>query len=102
MNIVALIVCYLIGSINFAYLVAKYKKINIQEIGSGNPGSSNVLRALGRNYAIVVLLGDLSNLASQFYRINYFLDHLDSQDYRNLDYIDSRIDNKLLVKYASK
>ena len=59
MNIVALIVCYLIGSINFAYLVAKYKKINIQEIGSGNPGSSNVLRALGRNYAIVVLLGDL-------------------------------------------
>ena len=49
MNIVAVIVCYLIGSINFAYLVAKYKKINIQEIGSGNPGSSNVLRALGRN-----------------------------------------------------
>ena len=59
MNIVAVIVSYLIGSINFAYLVAKYKKINIQEIGSGNPGSSNVLRALGRNYAIVVLLGDL-------------------------------------------
>ena len=59
MNIVAVIFCYLIGSINFAYLVAKYKKINIQEIGSGNPGSSNVLRALGRNYAIVVLLGDL-------------------------------------------
>ena len=59
MNIVAVIVCYLIVSINFAYLVAKYKKINIQEIGSGNPGSSNVLRALGRNYAIVVLLGDL-------------------------------------------
>ena len=59
MNIVAVIVCYLIGSINFAYLVAKYKKINIQEIGSGNPGSSNVLRALGKNYAIVVLLGDL-------------------------------------------
>ena len=54
MNIVAVIICYLIGSINFAYLVAKYKKINIQEIGSGNPGSSNVLRALGRNYAIVV------------------------------------------------
>ena len=59
MNIVAVIFCYLIGSVNFAYLVAKYKKINIQEIGSGNPGSSNVLRALGRNYAIVVLLGDL-------------------------------------------
>ena len=51
---------------------------------------------------IVVLLGDLSNLANQFYRINYFLDHLDSRDYSNLDYIDSRINNKLLVKYASK
>ena len=36
-----------------------FKNINIQEIGSGNPGSSNVLRALGKKYAIIVLVGDL-------------------------------------------
>ena len=59
MSIVPVIACYLIGSINFAYIVAKFKKINIQEIGSGNPGSSNVLRALGKKYAAIVLIGDL-------------------------------------------
>jgi len=59
MSIVPIIASYLIGSINFAYIVAKFKNINIQEIGSGNPGSSNVLRALGKKYAIIVLVGDL-------------------------------------------
>ena len=59
MSIVPVIASYLIGSINFAYIVAKFKNINIQEIGSGNPGSSNVLRALGKKYAIIVLVGDL-------------------------------------------
>ena len=58
MSIVPVIASYLIGSINFAYIVAKFKNINIQEIGSGNPGSSNVLRALGKKYAIIVLVGD--------------------------------------------
>ena len=59
MSIVPVIASYLIGSINFAYIVAKFKNINIQEIGSGNPGSSNVLRALGKKFAIIVLIGDL-------------------------------------------
>ena len=59
MSIVPVIASYLIGSINFAYIVGKIKNINIQEIGSGNPGSSNVLRALGKKYAIIVLVGDL-------------------------------------------
>tara|TARA_B100000674_G_scaffold433015_1_gene391179 strand:+ start:200 stop:799 length:600 start_codon:yes stop_codon:yes gene_type:complete len=59
MSIVPVIVSYLIGSINFAYIVAKFKNINIQEIGSGNPGSSNVMRALGKKYAVIVLTGDL-------------------------------------------
>ena len=52
--------------------------------------------------SIVVLLGDLANLENKFERVNYFLTQLSPQDYNNLDYIDSRIDNKLLVKYASK
>tara|TARA_Y100000591_G_scaffold328266_1_gene354421 strand:- start:695 stop:1294 length:600 start_codon:yes stop_codon:yes gene_type:complete len=59
MSIIPIIASYLIGSINFAYIVAKFKNINIQEIGSGNPGSSNVMRALGKKYAVIVLTGDL-------------------------------------------
>ena len=59
MSIIPIIASYLIGSINFAYIVAKFKNINIQEIGSGNPGSSNVMRALGKKYTVIVLTGDL-------------------------------------------
>ena len=43
----------------FCIPCCKIQKNQYSRIGSGNPGSSNVLRALGRNYAIVVLLGDL-------------------------------------------
>ena len=50
---------YLIGSINFAYLVAKYKKLDISSSGSGNPGTSNVMRTIGTKYAAFVLIGDI-------------------------------------------
>ena len=39
---------YLIGSVNFAVLVAKSHGINILEEGSGNPGATNVKRVLGK------------------------------------------------------
>ena len=66
MSIVPVIASYLIGSINFAYIVAKFKNINIQEIGSGNPGSSNVLRALVKKYAVIVLFCDLFKVIAPF------------------------------------
>ncbi len=44
-----LLISYLLGSINFAILIAKYKGIDIKKEGSGNPGSSNALRVLGKN-----------------------------------------------------
>ena len=50
---------YLIGSINFAYLIAGSKNLDISSSGSGNPGTSNILRTLGKKYAVLVLLGDV-------------------------------------------
>lgn len=49
---------YLAGSIPFGWLVARAKGVNIREVGSGNIGATNVGRALGRNYAILVFLLD--------------------------------------------
>ncbi|MDB4249512.1 glycerol-3-phosphate 1-O-acyltransferase PlsY [Acidimicrobiia bacterium] len=54
-----LVVSYLLGSINFAIILSKYKGIDIKKEGSGNPGSSNALRVLGKKYAIGVLIGDM-------------------------------------------
>ena len=59
MNVLLILLSYLLGSINFAYLISRFKGINIQDLGSGNPGSSNVLRTMGKGYAIIVLFGDM-------------------------------------------
>lgn len=55
----ALVGAYLIGSLDFAYVVAQANGVDIKSVGSGNPGTSNVLRTLGRGPAAMVLLGDL-------------------------------------------
>ena len=39
---------YLVGSVNFAVLVAKRRGVDILKEGSGNPGATNVKRVLGK------------------------------------------------------
>jgi glycerol-3-phosphate acyltransferase PlsY len=56
--IAAVLGAYLIGSVEFAVLVGRRMGVNIYEHGSGNPGTSNVLRTLGKKAAGQVLLGD--------------------------------------------
>ena len=76
MNFLVVIVSYLLGSINFAYITARIKGIDISFEGSGNPGTSNVLRTLGKGSAAIVLLGDLLKGAIPiifFYQDQYFL-----------------------------
>jgi len=56
--VLAIVAAYLIGSINFAFLVGKMHGINIDEEGSGNPGASNVLRTVGKGPAAMVYVAD--------------------------------------------
>ena len=53
-----LIAAYLVGSIDFAVIVARMHGVDIHQAGSGNPGASNVLRTLGRVPAAMVFVGD--------------------------------------------
>ncbi len=76
MNFLIIIISYFLGSINFAYIMAKVKGIDIASSGSGNPGTSNALRTLGKGSAVIVLLGDLLKGALPiifFYEDQYFL-----------------------------
>jgi glycerol-3-phosphate acyltransferase PlsY len=57
-GVIALVVSYLIGSIDFAVVVARMHGVNIHEVGSGNPGATNVMRALGKGPAVMVFVGD--------------------------------------------
>lgn len=55
----SLVAAYVVGSIDFAVVVARMHGVNIHEVGSGNPGASNVLRTLGRFPAAMVFVGDM-------------------------------------------
>lgn len=55
----ALLGAYVVGSVDFAVVVARSRGIDIHAVGSGNPGTSNVLRTMGRGPAAMVLVGDL-------------------------------------------
>lgn len=52
--VVAAVVGYLVGAINPAALIARAFDIDLQHIGSGNPGATNVGRALGPRWAVLV------------------------------------------------
>ncbi|MGI8518588.1 MAG: glycerol-3-phosphate 1-O-acyltransferase PlsY [Acidimicrobiia bacterium] len=49
---------YLLGSFDFAVLVGRMHGVDIHQVGSGNPGTSNVMRTLGRGPAAMVFIGD--------------------------------------------
>jgi glycerol-3-phosphate acyltransferase PlsY len=56
--VVLCVLAYVAGSIPFGLIFARAKGVNIRAVGSGNIGATNVARALGRKWAIVVLLAD--------------------------------------------
>src|SRR5690606_12011284 len=41
-----------------AYLVARYKRVDIFDVGSGNMGATNVLRAIGLKWGLLVFFLD--------------------------------------------
>ena len=53
-----MVIGYLLGTIPTGYLVARMRGVDIQEVGSGNIGATNVLRAVGPGPAILVALFD--------------------------------------------
>lgn len=58
--ILAAILSYLIGSIPTAYIFVRLiKGADIRNIGSGNVGATNALRALGKGWGIIVLTLDI-------------------------------------------
>ena len=57
--IFAAIVGYLLGSLNSSLIVGRFYGIDVRKHGSGNAGTTNTLRTLGKKAALFVLLGDI-------------------------------------------
>ncbi|MEX1207597.1 MAG: glycerol-3-phosphate acyltransferase [Acidimicrobiia bacterium] len=55
----ALLVGYLIGSTPTADLIGRLRGVDLRTAGTGNPGTANALRVVGRGAAVTILILDL-------------------------------------------
>ena len=59
MLLLAAVVGYAVGSINPAAIIARIRGVDYRAVGSGNPGATNIGRALGRKTGIAVGVLDM-------------------------------------------
>lgn len=59
LGIALVIFGYLLGAIPIGYVVGRAFGVDVRQVGSGNIGTANVLRAAGKWAAILTLLGDM-------------------------------------------
>jgi glycerol-3-phosphate acyltransferase PlsY len=57
---VAITLAYLVGSVPVGLLLARGRGINLREIGSGNIGSTNTMRALGKRLGLLCFALDVA------------------------------------------
>ena len=59
-RVICLFIGYVFGLFQTAYIYGRMNGIDIREYGSGNAGTTNALRVLGKKAGIIVLLGDVA------------------------------------------
>ena len=58
-KLILVLFAYFLGSLLFGQIIANRKGIDLRKIGSGNVGATNVGRALGKKYGILVFILDM-------------------------------------------
>lgn len=66
-RILAVIVGYGFGLFQTAYILGRMHGIDIREQGSGNAGTTNALRTLGKKAGLIVLIGDILKAVAAFF-----------------------------------
>ena len=59
-DVLMILAAYLIGNISPAIILGKISGVDIKKEGSGNAGTTNVLRVLGKKAALITLIVDIS------------------------------------------
>ncbi|MHA1376050.1 MAG: glycerol-3-phosphate acyltransferase [Promethearchaeota archaeon] len=57
--VTSILVGYALGTLNPGYLIGRMKGIDIREVGTRNPGTSNVWHTLGKKYGILTAAYDI-------------------------------------------
>ena len=58
LKIILIFVAYFVGAINMATIIGKLKGKNIKKLGSGNPGTMNVMRSIGKGWGALTFAFD--------------------------------------------
>lgn len=82
--IVARILCllggYVCGLLQTSYIYGRMNGIDIREHGSGNAGTTNALRVLGKKAGLVVFLGDLCKAILATVLARFIMGHIDADN----------------------
>ncbi len=73
-NLICLVIGYFCGCISSGYIVGKFYHIDIRDAGSGNAGTTNVLRTLGKFPALITFVGDLAKAAVPLLIVRFAID----------------------------
>ena len=78
-RLACLAIGYLFGIFQTAYIYGRINGIDIREYGSGNAGTTNALRVLGKKAGLIVFLGDVAKtvLAVVVVRLLFGATHTD-------------------------
>ena len=72
-----MIVSYLLGSISFSIIFTKmFSKEDIRTMGSGNAGTTNVLRSVGKRAAILTFVFDILKCVISVLLAKYILEYI--------------------------
>jgi glycerol-3-phosphate acyltransferase PlsY len=70
--LLASLVGYLLGASNMAYYLARIKKVDIRQHGSGNLGASNATIVLGKKFGILTFFHDVGKTVLAIFLMKWF------------------------------
>lgn len=79
-RIICLLAGYGFGLLQTSYIYGRMNGIDIREYGSGNAGTTNALRVLGKKAGLIVFVGDLCKAIIAVVLARLIMGHFDSQD----------------------
>ena len=78
-RIIAVVVGYGFGLFQTAYILGRMHGIDIRKQGSGNAGTTNALRTLGKKAGLIVLVGDIAKALAAYFVGKYLISLLAPQ-----------------------